>query len=218
MGNPRRNPCIITDVQSHHIHEVNIQQRKPNATNAAKKTLQQYMQIQGQGCKRQLGTNTASISTVPELHSKDYTAVYFIADVHTSRLQLSRAWTTQDLSQNQTIMAEHRTFITDVPHRLWSQHWSNLQHPTTQQVKTLFWEKNIQLGPPTVKQIGYTDSSIKNFHSITVFLYHGNEKYKVLYEVEDSSGHAILGRDQVLRKINMLTFLRSKSLQSIQFL
>ena len=31
-----------------------------------------------------------------------------------------------------------------------------------------------------------------------VFLYHGNEKYKVLCEVADSSGHVILGRDQAL--------------------
>ena len=36
QNNPRRNPIIAVE-QSHHIEEVNVQQRKPHATNAAKK-------------------------------------------------------------------------------------------------------------------------------------------------------------------------------------
>ena len=47
--------------------------------------------------------------------------------------------------------------------------------------------------------IGYNDSPIKNFGSIIVFLCHGNEKYKILCEVADNSGHMVLGRDQALR-------------------
>ena len=39
---------------------------------------------------------------------------------------------------------------------------------------------------------------MKNLGSI-MFFYHGNEKYKVLCQVADSSGHTILGRDQALR-------------------
>ena len=50
-----------------------------------------------------------------------------------------------------------------------------------------------------LKLIGYNDSPNKIIGSNIVFLYHGNEKYKVLCEVEDSSGHMILGRDQTLR-------------------
>ena len=99
---------------------------------------------------------------------------------------------------NQTIMAEQRTFITDLLHRLWSWHWIKQQHPTTLQVRTLFGE-NIQLGPPTVKVIGNNDSPIKNLSSIIVFFYHGNEKYKVLCEVADRSRHIVLGRDQASR-------------------
>ena len=65
-------------------------------------------------------------------------------------------------------------------------------------VKTLFVEY-IQLGPPKVKLIGYNGSQIKNLSSIIVFLYHDNEKYKVLHEVADSSGHMVLGRVQTMR-------------------
>ena len=65
-------------------------------------------------------------------------------------------------------------------------------------VKTLFGE-NIQPGPPTVKLIGYNNRPIKNLGSIIVFLYHGNEKFKVLCEVADRNGHMILGRDQTSR-------------------
>ena len=50
-----------------------------------------------------------------------------------------------------------------------------------------------------VKLIGYNDSAIKNLSSIIVFVHHGNMKYKVLCEVEDCSGHMILGRDEALR-------------------
>ena len=46
-----------------------------------------------------------------------------------------------------------------------------------------------------VKLVGYNDCQVNNPGSITVFLYHGNKKHKVLCEVADSSGHMILGRE-----------------------
>ena len=65
-------------------------------------------------------------------------------------------------------------------------------------VKTLF-EEYMQLGPPTVKPIGYNDSSIKNLGSIIVFLCHSNEIYRVLCEVAERSSHMILGRNHTLK-------------------
>ena len=50
-----------------------------------------------------------------------------------------------------------------------------------------------------MQQIGDNDNPIKNLGSIIAFLYYGNDKYKVLCEVADSSGHMILSRDQALR-------------------
>ena len=50
-----------------------------------------------------------------------------------------------------------------------------------------------------VKLIGYNDNPTKNHDSIIVFIYHGDGEYKVLCEVTESSGHMILGRDQILR-------------------
>ena len=65
-------------------------------------------------------------------------------------------------------------------------------------VKAHFGE-NIQLGPPTVMLIGYNDSPVKNLVSIIVFLYNGNEKYKVLCEVVHSNSNMVLGTDQAMK-------------------
>ena len=73
-----------------------------------------------------------------------------------------------------------------------------MKHHTTLKSEDIFGE-NIQLGPSTVKLIGYNYSPIKNLGSIIVFLYHGNVTYKVLCKAIDSSGHMILGRVQAPR-------------------
>ena len=58
-----------------------------------------------------------------------------------------------------------------------------------------------------MKLICYNDSPIKNSGSITVVFYHGSEKYKVLCEVADSSGHMILDRNQAPR-MNYIDFAK----------
>ena len=45
---------------------------------------------------------------------------------------------------------------------------------------------------------GYNDSSVENLGSCFVYLYNGRQTYKVSFEVADSKGHMILGRQQAL--------------------
>ena len=45
---------------------------------------------------------------------------------------------------------------------------------------------------------GYNDSPVENLGSCSVYLYHGKQTYKVSFEVTDSKGHMILGRQQAL--------------------
>ena len=59
--------------------------------------------------------------------------------------------------------------------------------------------ENIWLGAPTMHLRGYSDRPVMKLGSCTVFLYHGNEKYRVLYEEAESKGHMILGKEQSLR-------------------
>ena len=59
--------------------------------------------------------------------------------------------------------------------------------------------KFTQLGPPTVHPRNYNHSPVKNLGSYIVFLYHGNEKCRVLCEVADIKCYRILGGKHSLR-------------------
>ena len=45
---------------------------------------------------------------------------------------------------------------------------------------------------------GYNDSPVENLGSCSVYFNHGKQPYKVSFEVTDSKGHMILGRQQAL--------------------
>ena len=50
----------------------------------------------------------------------------------------------------------------------------------------------------TVNLKGYNDSPVENLGSCSVYFNHGKRTYKVSFEVTDSKGHMILGRQQAL--------------------
>ena len=53
---------------------------------------------------------------------------------------------------------------------------------------------------------GYNDSPVENLGSGSVYLYHGKQTYKVSFEVTDSKGHMILGRQQQALLMGYVSF------------
>ena len=101
------------------------------------------MQIQGQECQSPWGTSAASNSTIPALLSRRaHRGVLQCWCQHCHDYNCQESEQPKTLATNEIIMAEQRTFITDLPHRLWRWQWSKLQHPTTVKRKGTFWRKH----------------------------------------------------------------------------
>ena len=96
--NPRRNPVIAVE-QSHHIQEVNAQQRKPHATNVVKRnTIAVYADPRVKMSKSMRYTHSQWQHSTRTAFLRSTKQCILMLMLTPSTLQLSRAWTTPDLS------------------------------------------------------------------------------------------------------------------------